>query len=83
GSVRWVKETGADAGIERRRAGHHELSKRFTQVQARFYSVGGDIARVEQSIQHGQQRQRHLQDDLREAERTRQETESHLGHDRT
>ncbi|MFG8219106.1 chromosome segregation protein SMC, partial [Pseudomonas aeruginosa] len=29
------------------------------------------------------QRQRQLQDDLREAERTRQETESHLGHDRT
>ena len=73
----------ADAGIERLRDGHHELSERFNQVQARFYSVGGDIARVEQSIQHGQQRQRQLQDDLREAERTRQETESHLGHDRT
>ncbi|MDO2306013.1 hypothetical protein Q2463_26240, partial [Escherichia coli] len=72
-----------DAGIERLRDGHHELSERFNQVQVRFYSVGGDIARVEQSIQHGQQRQRQLQDDLREAERTRQETESHLGHDRT
>uniref|UniRef100_UPI0025886A0C chromosome segregation protein SMC n=1 Tax=Pseudomonas sp. TaxID=306 RepID=UPI0025886A0C len=42
-----------------------------------------DIARVEQNIQHGQQRLRQLQDDLREAERSRQETESHLGHDRT
>lgn len=78
-----AEQRGADAGIERLRDGHHELSERFNQVQARFYSVGGDIARVEQSIQHGQQRQRQLQDDLREAERTRQETESHLGHDRT
>jgi chromosome segregation protein len=73
----------ADASIERLRDGHHELSERFNQVQARFYSVGGDIARIEQSIQHGQQRLRQLHDDLREAERARQETESHLGHDQT
>ena len=73
----------ADAAIERLRDGHHDLSERFNLVQGRFYSVGGDIARVEQSIQHGQQRLRQLQDDLREAERARLETESHLGHDRT
>ena len=42
-----AEQRGADAGIERLRDGHHELSERFNQVQARFYSVGGDIARVE------------------------------------
>ncbi|RAU45211.1 MULTISPECIES: chromosome segregation protein SMC [unclassified Pseudomonas] len=78
-----AEQRNADAAIERLRDGHHELSERFNQVQGRFYSVGGDIARNEQSIQHGQQRLRQLQDDLREAERARQETESHLGHDRT
>ncbi|MBS7660803.1 chromosome segregation protein SMC [Pseudomonas lalucatii] len=78
-----AEQRNADASIERLRDGHHELSERFSLVQGRFYSVGGDIARVEQSIQHGQQRLRQLQDDLREAERARQETESHLGHDRT
>lgn len=78
-----AEQRNADAAIERLRDGHHELSERFSLVQGRFYSVGGDIARVEQSIQHGQQRQRQLQDDLRDAERARQETESHLGHDRT
>ncbi|WP_278386207.1 chromosome segregation protein SMC [Stutzerimonas kunmingensis] len=78
-----AEQRSADASIERLRDGHHELSDRFNQVQGRFYSVGGDIARVEQSIQHGQQRQRQLQDDLREAEQARLETESHLGHDRT
>ncbi|WAF87770.1 chromosome segregation protein SMC [Metapseudomonas otitidis] len=78
-----AEQRNADAVIERLRDGHHELSERFNLVQGRFYSVGGDIARVEQSIQHGQQRQRQLQDDLRDAERARQETESHLGHDRT
>jgi chromosome segregation protein len=78
-----AEQRNADASIERFRDGHHELSERFNQVQGRFYSVGGDIARVEQSIQHGQQRLRQLQDDLNEAERARLETESHLGHDRT
>ncbi|MFK3970565.1 chromosome segregation protein SMC [Pseudomonas sp. NPDC087358] len=78
-----AEQRSADAAIERLRDGHHDLSERFNLVQGRFYSVGGDIARVEQSIQHGQQRLRQLQDDLREAERARQETESHLGHDRT
>lgn len=78
-----AEQRSADASIERLRDGHHELSETFNQVQGRFYSVGGDIARVEQSIQHGQQRLRQLQDDLREAEKSRQETESHLGHDRT
>lgn len=78
-----AEQRSADASIERLRDGHHELSERFNQVQGRFYSVGGDIARVEQSIQHGQQRLCQLQDDLREAEQARLETESHLGHDRT
>ncbi len=78
-----AEQRNADAGIERLRDGHHDLSERFNLVQARFYSVGGDIARIEQSIQHGQQRLRQLQDDLREAEQARQETESHLGHDST
>ncbi|MFQ6572869.1 chromosome segregation protein SMC [Pseudomonas sp. UM16] len=78
-----AEQRNADASIERLRDGHHELSERFNLVQGRFYSVGGDIARVEQSIQHGQQRLRQLQDDFKEAERSRLETESHLGHDRT
>ncbi|MER2099596.1 MAG: chromosome segregation protein SMC, partial [Pseudomonas qingdaonensis] len=77
-----AEQRNADASIERLRDGHHDLSERFNLVQGRFYSVGGDIARVEQNIQHGQQRLRQLQDDFKEAERARLETESHLGHDR-
>ena len=78
-----AEQRSADASIERLRDGHHDLTERFNLVQGRFYSVGGDIARIEQSIQHGQQRLRQLQDDLREAERARLESESHLGHDTT
>ncbi|SEK80328.1 condensin subunit Smc [Atopomonas hussainii] len=78
-----AEQRSADAEIERQRDGHHELSEQFNQAQGRFYSVGSDIARIEQSIQHGQQRLRQLQDDLREAERARSENAAHLGHDET
>ncbi|MGA3802358.1 hypothetical protein ACPCYX_32120, partial [Pseudomonas fluorescens] len=69
-----AEQRNADASIERLRDGHHDLSERFNLVQGRFSSVGGDIARVEQSIQHGQQRLRQLQDGLKEDERPRLDT---------
>ncbi len=72
----------ADAKIELLRDGHHELSDTFNRVQGRFYAIGADIARHEQSIQHAQQRLRQLHDDLKEAERARVEMESHLASDR-
>lgn len=78
-----AEQCSADASIEQLRDGHHELSEAFNQVQGRFYSIGADIARVEQAIQHGQQRLRQLQDDWQEAQRNQQETESLLGHDQT
>src|SRR5690554_3093007 len=72
----------ADAKIEVLRDKHHELSDTFNRVQGRFYALGADIARQEQSIQHAQQRLRQLQDDLHEAERIRLEAEMHLASDR-
>src|SRR5471032_963502 len=76
-----AEQRNADASIERLRDGHHDLSERFNLVQGRFYSVGGDIARVEQSIQHGQQRLRQLQEDWNESERAHLETKTHLDQD--
>ncbi|MBB5014346.1 chromosome segregation protein SMC [Rehaibacterium terrae] len=42
----------AEAQIEICRAQHGEASERLAQVQAEVYRIGGDIARVEQQIQH-------------------------------
>ena len=72
----------ADAKIELLRDSHHELSDTFNRVQGRFYAIGADIARQEQSIQHAQQRLQQLHKDLQEAERARLETEAHLASDR-
>ena len=41
-----------EADIERARARHVDVSDRFTAVQASYYSVQGEIARLEQTIAH-------------------------------
>ncbi len=72
----------ADAQTEHLRDQRHDSSEAFNQVQARFYQVGAEIARTEQAIQHARQRLQQLRDDVRDAERQRQETEAHLWQDR-
>lgn len=60
----------------RQRDGHHDLSERFNLVQGRFYSVG-ETSPGSSRASSTQQRLRQLQEDLKEAERARLETESH------
>lgn len=64
----------ADAHIEKYREQHYELSECFNQVQGQFYAIGGDIAKIEQSIQHTEQRLRQLSQDIEEVQRNYQET---------
>ncbi len=52
-----------EADIERARARHVEVSDRFTAVQATYYSVQGEIARLEQTIAHTREsRERQLKE---------------------
>ena len=53
-----------DTLIEKYRTQYTELGDKFNDVQGRYYAVGTDIAKVEQSIQHAQDRARQLQIDL-------------------
>jgi chromosome segregation protein len=72
-----------EAQIEGHREKHQAAGEHLNQVQAEVYRIGGEIARVEQQIQHSK--------DLRERlERARQETEKayaelgeHIGADRS
>lgn len=68
-----TEQQSADTHIEQHRDKHHDLSENFNQVQGRFYAIGGEIARLEQSIQHSQQRVKQLQEDSIEAEHSYQE----------
>lgn len=70
-----------DSTIEIQRMRHIELGDTFNEVQGRFYAVGADIARVEQTIQHIQERERQLKTDLEQTQRDCAEAEEHLAQD--
>ncbi|MBF0470539.1 MAG: chromosome segregation protein SMC [Gammaproteobacteria bacterium] len=72
----------AEAGIEKLRQEQSEATEAFNQVQSRFYGVGAEIARLEQSIQHGREQLQQQQRELEQIEGSCHESEQHLNHDR-
>lgn len=71
-----------DADIEKHRANFTEMSDAFNEVQGRYYAIGSDITRVEQAIQHAEERERQLRIDIEQTERDCAEAEEHLASDR-
>jgi chromosome segregation protein len=70
-----------EAELEKMRDQHVETTEHFNEVQGQYYSVGADIARVEQSIQHARERRQQQQDDLKQTEKTLIESHAHLDAD--
>ncbi len=67
---------------EKLRSQYLECSDGFNDIQGRYYAVGAEVARVEQSIQHARDRARELRQDMEQTERNYVETEQHLATDR-
>ena len=67
-----------DAELERLREGHTEVQDRFNNVQQRYYSLGAEVARLEQAIQFQRERKHQLFDELKQIESNRSESEAHL-----
>ena len=76
-----AKQRAVEANIEKQRALQADASDNHNAVQSRFYSVGADIARLEQSIQHARERRAQQQQDLVQLEKDAQETTQHLDSD--
>jgi chromosome segregation protein len=70
-----------ESTIEIQRTRHLEFSDAFNEVQGRFYSVGADIGRIEQTLQHIHERERQLKTDLEQTQRDCLEAQEHLGQD--
>jgi chromosome segregation protein len=70
-----------DARIEELRVTHTEASDEFNEVQARFYTLGSEVARIEQTIKHQQERGRQLVEDLAQTEQSFEQAEHHLQED--
>lgn len=70
-----------DTQIEKYRSQYTELGDKFNEVQGRYYAIGAEIARLEQSIQHANERARQLQTDLDQTSRDAKEAEENLALD--
>ncbi len=67
-----------DTLIEKYRSQYTEMGDKFNEVQGRYYAIGADIARIEQTIHHAQERSRQLQSDLDQTQRDCKEAEENL-----
>ena len=71
----------AEAAIEKQRAFHNEQSERVSAVQGRYYEVGADISRMEQTIQHSRELRDRQRQDLEQARSTLADLASHIERD--
>jgi chromosome segregation protein len=72
-----------DTAIELHRVNHTECSDEFNRVQASFYSLGSEVARIEQTIKHQRDRSEQLHTDLEQTRENLVQSESHLADDRS
>ena len=71
----------SEAEIEALRESQVDATEAFNEEQGRFYSVGADIARLEQNIQHTKDRRQQQQQDLTQVKQALSEAQSHLDMD--
>lgn len=67
-----------DASVEKHLSDNSQLTDALGEVQARFYGLGNDIARIEQSIEHQIERIDQLKLDLSETEEGWSQTKEEL-----
>lgn len=65
-----------EAEIEQQRAAHADSNDAFNDVQGRFYAVGSDIARLEESIQYAREARRRQESDLVDARTSLEQAQS-------
>ncbi|KZX53316.1 chromosome segregation protein SMC [Halioglobus sp. HI00S01] len=71
-----------DTSIEQYRVEHTDRTDAFNKVQGNYYALGSEVARIEQTIKHQQERSSQLQEDLQQTSTSLQQAEGHLGEDR-
>src|SRR3984893_16781020 len=65
-----AEQRAAEAAIEKQRAVHSGHSERLSAVQGRYYEVGADISRLEQSLGHTRELRERQRADLAQAHAT-------------
>ncbi len=73
-----AEQRATEATIEKIRESQGQAAERFNEVQAQFYSVGAEIAGVEQAIAHARERHQHRQRELEQLNQAWNEASAHL-----
>jgi chromosome segregation protein len=76
-----AEQRSLESTIEKLRITLTERNDDFNQVQGRYYRVGAEIARLEQSIQHRKELSRRQQEDLEATDEHLTELKSHIESD--
>jgi chromosome segregation protein len=71
----------AEAAIEKQRAFHAEQSEHVSGVQGRYYEVGAEISRTEQTIEHTRQLRERQKTDLAQSRGTLNDLALHIERD--
>ena len=78
-----AKQRSLEASLEDTRLRQTERTDEFNAVQGRYYKVGSEIARLEQSIEHARELRERQQNDLEQAVIGAKEIADHINHDET
>ncbi len=78
-----AKQRSLEASLEATRVRQTEGTDAFNAVQGRYYKVGSEIARLEQSIEHARELRERQQQDLEQAISGAKEIAAHIDQDQT
>jgi chromosome segregation protein len=78
-----AKQRSLEVAIEDTRVRQTERADEFNVVQGRYYKVGSEIARLEQSIEHARELRERQQSDLEQATTGAKEIAGHIDQDQT
>lgn len=70
-----------DTQITKLREAKHEIIEQYNEVQSQYYTLGADITRVEQAMQHYKERQTQLTQDLEQAQTAWNDLQAHFKED--
>ncbi|WP_419835773.1 chromosome segregation protein SMC [Endozoicomonas atrinae] len=75
------QQRSADAAMEDDRVQQMELSDRFHEAQSSYYGTGNEVTRIEQTLQHREERSKELSHDLEQVEHSWEEAREQLADD--
>ena len=78
-----AKQRSIEAALENTRVRQSECTDEFNEVQGRYYKIGGEIARLEQTIEHARELRQRQEKDLEQAVQGAAEIAGHIDQDQT